>query len=101
MGIAALASSACVIDFAKSLHQYSMLDVEDTSPGTARPIGAETSDKVILGFAFETDYVDEAYRQLLAACPRGAIANVRARHSTDLGILAFRRKMKLDAVCVE
>jgi hypothetical protein len=98
---AALGAGGCVVGLGKSLQEYSLLDVEDRVPASTRPISSEQSEKVILGIAFDADFCDRAWRDLLAACPRGEVLNVRARHSTELGFFAFRRKIRIDADCAD
>ena len=97
---AALSASGCALGLGKSLHEYSMLDLEDTSrrPG-AKEISVEKEQYVFLSLAFDTDYADEAYRGLMSQCPRGEILNVRARYSTDLGFLAYKNRLVVSALC--
>ena len=95
-------SSGCAIGLGKSLHEYSLAEAPIETRGLkAREIEASADDNVILGFTFDTDFADKAYRKLLAECPRGRIVNMAARYSTDLGILAYKEKLKINGTCLE
>ena len=95
-------SSGCVLDLGKSLHQVSLLEVTDLAGATrVRPVEVQREQTVIFYFAFDADYADEARRDLLAACPRGRVVNITARHSTDLGFFAHRNKLLLRGYCLE
>ena len=97
-----ISSSGCAIGLGKSLHEYSMLEAPiDTKNAKQRPVSVEANQNVILGFSFNTDFADEAYQNLLNSCPNGRIINVSARHSTDLGFLAYKNKMVLTGTCLE
>ena len=55
---------------------------------------------VVLGFAFDTDYVDEARASLLAQCP-GEIKAVSSQFSTSHGFLHWTNKVLMKGVCVQ
>ena len=98
--LAVISASGCALGLGKSLHEYSMLDVEDTTKRSGiQEISAEGEQYVFLSFAFDTDYANEAYQRLLTQCPRGEILNVRARYSTDLGFLAYKNRLLIRALC--
>ena len=95
-------ASGCIPDFGKSLHEVSLLEATDLSGArSVRPVEARTEQFVVLSFAFDADYVGDARRALLAACPRGRIVNITARFSTDLGFFAYRNKLVLRGYCLD
>ena len=98
-----LAFSLSGVGCAHSVHQYSVNDYDslsgDTKPG--RTIEADAEQFVILAFAFNTDYADEAYRKLLINCPQGEVVGVNARYSTSMSFLSYTNKMHLQAICLE
>jgi len=100
-GAALVVFSGCAIGLGKSVHQYALTEmVPTTGKEKARPIEVEANQFVVLGFVYDTDFVDEARSKLLAQC-QGRIVGVTAKHSTDLGVAAYRNKLKLTATCLE
>ncbi len=47
-----------------------------------------------------TDYVEEAYHRLLAACPAGELVGVNTRYSTKLGFLSYTNHIHMQALCL-
>lgn len=61
-------------------------------------IEIEESQKNILGFVYDTNYVDQAYTNLLRQCPKGtAIINVE--YLTNHGFLSWTDKIRIKAIC--
>lgn len=56
---------------------------------------------VILGFTGDTDQVNTAYRNLLAACPGGAITGITTQLSTALGFFSWTEKALMQGLCVK
>ena len=88
--------SACT----SSIHM-SQVDVNNMSPdelnrGTV--IEIEKSQKNILGFVYNTYYVDQAYAELLHQCPKGT-AMVNVEYLTNHGFLSWTDIIRLKAVC--
>lgn len=84
---------------AHSVHQVHTSDFKDMKPGS-RQLESEASQFVILGFVSETNYVNQAYNQLLNQCP-GRITGITSRHSTSLGFLSWTNKVHMFAYCVQ
>jgi hypothetical protein len=85
-----------------SVHQIATGGLEDIPRGAStRVVSAEAEQHVILFITGNTDYADEAYRELLAQCPDGAIHAIEARHSTKHGFLSFTNYLKAQAICVK
>ena len=59
-----------------------------------------TEKKIILGFNFNSNYVDEAYDKLLKACPQEVVA-VNTQYSTSHHFLHWTNKITLRAVCLK
>lgn len=89
--------SAC----AHSIHQ---VHTSDFTPGTpiesGEMIKASTEQFVILGFTQQTNYVDEAYQKLMAACPGGAVTGITTQLSTSLGFFSWTNKTLMQGLCV-
>ena len=79
-----------------------MSDVSANTPTAANIdqhiVEVNTEQTVILGFAFNTDYVNEAYQQLQQKCPKEVIA-VNTQFSTSHGFLHWTNKIRMKAIC--
>ena len=65
---------------------------------STRIIEARSEQQVIFYFAFNTDYVDEAYAKLQSQCP-GKIEGVTTQFSTSLGFFSWTNKILMKALC--
>lgn len=85
-----------------SVHQFSSSDVSAPRKSESmKRIVAESQQFVILGFAKNTDYADEALSKLINLCPTGTIQSIGTRFSTDLGFLSWTNRIRLEGYCVE
>lgn len=62
-------------------------------------IEIEKSQKNILGFVYNTDYVDLAYKNLLLECPNGT-SMINVEYLTNHGFLSWTDKIRIKAVCL-
>jgi hypothetical protein len=62
-------------------------------------IEIEKSQKNILGFVYDTNYVDQAYKNLLLECPNGT-SMVNVEYLTNHGFLSWTDKIRIKAVCL-
>ncbi len=85
--------SAC----AHSVHLY---QATDQNGGSGQLIEAMTQQKVILGFAQETNYVNQAYDQLKQQCPKGRVEGINTRYSTSLGFFSWTNKIRMRGYCI-
>lgn len=61
-------------------------------------IEIERSQKNMLGFVYDTDYVDQAYTELLEECPAGT-AMLNVEYLTNHGFLSWTDKIRIKAIC--
>ncbi len=61
-------------------------------------IEIEKSQKNILGFVYNTDYVDQAYTALLAQCANGTTM-INVEYLTNHGFLSWTDKIRIKAIC--
>ena len=88
--------SACT----SSIHM-SQVDVGSNSQNAlnnGKIIEIEKSQKNILGFVYDTNYVDQAYTNLLQQCPRGT-AMINVEYLTNHGFLSWTDKIRIKAIC--
>lgn len=91
-----LGLSAC----SHSVHQSHMGDFLPGKQKGARYFTVEAQKKVILGFNFNTDYVEEARQKLLAACSK-QITGVNTQHITSHSFASYTEKIRIKALCLD
>ena len=85
---------------AHSVHLIHASDFEGVVPyEKAEQIVVETSQNVILGFAFDSDYVEQAYEKLLARCS-GKITGLTTKYSTALSFLSWNNRLRIEGSCI-
>ncbi len=88
--------SACT----SSIHM-SQVDIGSNSQkdlDEGKVIAIEKSQKNILGFVYDSNYVDQAYAELLQRCPNGT-AMINVEYLTNHGFLSWTDKIRLKAIC--
>ena len=92
---------ACSTGLGKSLHENAILSPTQNHEGMqARIVKAQTSQKVAIATG-NTDYVDQAYRNLLSQCSQGKIVNVSSKFTTDLGFLGYENHFEFQGTCIQ
>ena len=84
-----------------SIHMVNLAGFEQTIPTDTDYSYIETTaqQNVILGFAFDTDYVDDARNSLIAQCD-GELTAVSTQYSTDHGFLNWNNKILMKGICI-
>ncbi len=83
-----------------SVHFVHFSDFRPYQPESrGRKVKAETEQFVILSFAFDTDYVGEAYHKLLNECPNGAISGISSQYVTSHGFFSWTNKFVMEGTC--
>ena len=65
----------------------------------ANEVSVHTTQHVVLGMAPDTDYVDDAYREILATCRDGHLRNIETRFTSALSFLSYDNHLSVWAVC--
>ena len=85
-------------------HSIHLVHTSDFVPGapieSGEMVEARTEQFVILGFTGQTNYVDQAYEKLMAACPSGAITGITTQISTSLGFFSWTNKAVMQGLCL-
>ena len=85
-----------------SIHMSHMSDISASTPKAVdlneHIVEVNSEQIVILGLAFDTDYVNQAYEELQQKCP-GEIVAVNTQYSTSHGFLHWTNKIRMKAVC--
>ena len=84
---------------AHSIHNAGILEMQGIPIESGEVVRAEAQQFVIMGFASETQYVNQAYKKLLAECPNKSISAIGHRHSTSLGFFSWTNKLVLQGLC--
>lgn len=85
-----------------SVHVNHLSDV-DNIPQNAEQrqvVTAESEQSVVLGFVFDTDYVEQARDRLLAECP-GRLGAVSTQFSTSHGFMHWTNRIRMRGICVQ
>ena len=64
-------------------------------------IEARTEQNVVLGFVYNTNYVDDAVKILKNKCQGGDIQGITIQHSTSLGFFSWRNKILVKGLCTK
>lgn len=98
LGVATLALTlgACT----HSLHQ---VYVSDYGRGVHfqkdKKVETLASQKVIMGFVTQTNYLNEAYDKLQEQCPKGEILGITTEHWTSHSFLSWTNKVRMQGYC--
>ncbi|MEZ9704315.1 hypothetical protein AB4308_07785 [Vibrio breoganii] len=81
-----------------SVHMSQVSNDPSVHLNNPQTVEVETSQTVVMGFAFDTDYVDDAYAQVMQQCPTGA-SMVNVEYVTDHGFLHWTNIIRMKALC--
>ena len=82
-----------------SVHQQYISSMDpNASYGKGKWVEVTTSDFVILSFATQSNYVEDAYKRLESEC-KGRIAQVTTEHLTAYKFLSYDQKLILKGLC--
>ena len=83
-------------------HAVHLVNISDSRPyGKAgTPIQAQSEQFVIMFFAFDTKYVDQAYTKLQRQCAQGTITGISTKYYTDHGFFSWTNRLVMDGYCV-
>lgn len=93
----ALILSAC----AHSIHEVHTSDFMPAAPlESGKVVKGYAEQFVVMGFVGDTNYVDEAMKKLITACPGGYISAVTTQYSTSLGFFSWTNKILMQGLCL-
>jgi hypothetical protein len=97
-GLCAFFLSSCTY----SVHQVPLSDFKPYTPGNnGKPIEARGKQFVILGFANETNYVDNAYKQLQGQCVNGIVTGIAAKSYSEHGFFSWTNHIHMQGLCIQ
>lgn len=93
-----------VLSFAGCAHSVHQAHVSDFGPYASVESGevvkGYAEQFVILGFIGQTDYVNQAYANLMQACGDGRITGITTQMSTSLGFFSWTNKALMQGLCI-
>jgi hypothetical protein len=85
-----------------SIHDVQVSDFSPYEPIERGEIVKASADQfTIMGFVTQTDYVDEAYRKLIEACPGGTVSGITTQISTSHGFFSWHNKALMQGLCLK
>ncbi|PWU19748.1 MAG: hypothetical protein C5B49_05250 [Bdellovibrio sp.] len=87
---------------AHSIHQVQTSDFIPYAPiESGRVVKGQAEQFAVLGFVFDTNYLNQAVDQLMAACPNGTLTGITTQMSTSLGFFSWTNKALVQGLCVD
>lgn len=83
-----------------SIHLVHSGDFERLPVSESNIVTAKAEQTVILGFVFDTDYVDHAKRDLESKCPHGTLHGITTQISTDHSFFHWTNVALMKGYCV-
>ncbi len=68
--------------------------------GDGNPISAQSEQFVVMGFAGNTDYVEQAQKDLMSQCSGGRIKGISTQYSTSHGFFSWTNKILMQGMCI-
>lgn len=92
----------CLSSCTHSVHMYTAGDVDaPVKPESMKKITAESEQFTVLGFVYDTNYIDQAVEKLRNQCKKGSIHFISSRYSTSHGFLSWKNKIHLEGYCMQ
>lgn len=93
-----LTSASCT----HALHVVHEGDIDRIPTGREfRRVKSQSEQFVVLGFVQQTDYVNQAFRDLAKQCPGHEVEGIQTRYSTSHGFLSWTNKVVMQGYCLE
>lgn len=97
-----LASFLLLSGCAYSIHDVYISDFNNYQKLEQGEIVKATSEQfVVMGFVYDTNYVDQARHKLIAQCPQGEISGISTQFSTSLGFFSWTNKILMQGLCTK
>jgi hypothetical protein len=68
--------------------------------GKGKIVTSQKEQFTFLGFVGNTDYVDEAYRDIQMQCTEGEIKGITTQYSTSHGFFSWTHRILMQGMCV-
>lgn len=102
MKVAILFSFLILASCAHSIHEVHTSDFLPGAPiESGKMVKGYSEQFVVFWFTDNTNYVDQAYRNLMSACPNGAVTGITTQLSTSLGFFSWTNKVLMQGLCLQ
>jgi hypothetical protein len=64
-------------------------------------VKASAEQFAVMGFVYDTEYVNQARRKLVSQCPQGEISGISTQYSTSLGFFSWTNKILMQGLCTK
>lgn len=64
-------------------------------------VKASAEQFAVMGFVYDTNYVETARTKLIAQCPQGDISGISTQYSTSLGFFSWTNKILMQGLCTK
>ncbi len=100
--IGILLVTLCGLGCTHAVHINHTSDFQTTKPlAEYRHIETRSEQQVILGMVGQTDYANEAYRQLMNQCEGGMVTGIQTRYSTSHNFMSWKNVVEMKGYCSE
>jgi hypothetical protein len=97
--------SASLLFLAGCAHSIHQVYVSELQPYAKIENGdivkSQTEQFVVMGFVFDTNYVDQAKSQLISQCPNGAVTGITTQYMTSLSFFSWTHKILMQGICLK
>jgi hypothetical protein len=85
-----------------SVHMVNFTDFKpySSSNKSAKLVKAKTEQFVVLWYADNTNYVNEAYKKLQDQCPRGVVTGIATQFYTSHGFFSWTNHLVMQGQCL-
>ena len=101
-GLTLMVGAALAAGCTHAVHINHTSDYVNTKPlAECRQVAAKSDQHVFLGFTGQTDYVEEAFSELIEQCPKGVVTGIQSRYSTSHNFMSWKNTVLMRGYCVE
>jgi hypothetical protein len=103
MGAAFLLGAVALTGCSHALHEYHVSDSEKIDFSAKKQTRVTTTKEqfTVMGFIYDTNYVNDAYADLERQCPGHRVTGINTRYSTSHGFLSWTNKVHMTGYCLE
>ena len=87
-------------------HSLHLVHVSEFSPAyksyqSGDLVKARAEQFTVMGFVYDTNYVDQAYAQLQSQCSNGTIQGITTQYSTSHGFFSWTNVIDMQGLCIK
>ena len=99
-GLCATVLGLGLVGCTHSVHVNHTSDFQTTKPlNEYKIVEARAEQHVVMGFAGDTQYADDAYRRLMNQCEGGTVTGIQPRYSTSHNFFSWTNVVLMRGYC--